>query len=97
MPWRTTTEASGTASVRPVTGKAEEQTSGHWHVLGKDPFRDDVFASGGLDDRMSRGGYLTAAEDLMAEAVPYPPGDGPIPAVRVFQFPVGHGEADAYA
>src|SRR3981189_965961 len=38
-------------------------------VLGKDPFRDDVLASGGLDDRMSRGGYLTAAEDLMAEAV----------------------------
>jgi arginine decarboxylase len=25
-------------------------------VLGKDPFRDDVLASGGLDDRMSRGG-----------------------------------------
>ncbi len=38
-------------------------------VLGKDAFRDDVLASGGLDDRMSRGGYLTAAEDLMAEAV----------------------------
>src|SRR5258707_8166209 len=38
-------------------------------VLGKDPFRDDILASGGLDDRMSRGGYLSAAEDLMAEAV----------------------------
>jgi arginine/lysine/ornithine decarboxylase len=38
-------------------------------VLGKDPFRDDVLASGGLDDRMSRGGYLSKAEDLMAEAV----------------------------
>jgi arginine decarboxylase len=38
-------------------------------VLGKDAFRDDVLASGGLDDRMSRGGYLRAAEDLMAEAV----------------------------
>jgi lysine decarboxylase len=38
-------------------------------VLGKDPFRDDVLASGGLDDRMSRGAYLSAAEDLMAEAV----------------------------
>src|SRR3954465_13695326 len=38
-------------------------------VLGKDPFRDDVVASGGLDDRMSRGGYLSQAEDLMAEAV----------------------------
>src|SRR3954453_5738746 len=38
-------------------------------VLGKDPFRDDVVASGGLDDRMSRGGFLSQAEDLMAEAV----------------------------
>jgi arginine decarboxylase len=38
-------------------------------VLGKDPFRDDVLASGGLDDRMSRGRYLSAAEDLMADAV----------------------------
>lgn len=38
-------------------------------VLGKDPFRDDVLASGGLDDRMSRGGFLSRAEDLMAEAV----------------------------
>jgi arginine decarboxylase len=38
-------------------------------VLGKDPFRDDVLASGGLDDRLSRGGYLSDAEDLMAQAV----------------------------
>ena len=38
-------------------------------VLGKDPFRDDVLASGGLDDRMSRGGFLSQAEELMAEAV----------------------------
>src|SRR3954464_15102021 len=38
-------------------------------VLGKDPFRDDVVASGGLDDRLSRGGFLSDAEDLMAEAV----------------------------
>jgi arginine decarboxylase len=38
-------------------------------VLGKDPFRDDVLASGGLDDRLSRGGYLSDAEQLMAEAV----------------------------
>jgi arginine decarboxylase len=26
-------------------------------VLGKDPFRDDVLASGGLDDRMSRAAF----------------------------------------
>jgi lysine decarboxylase len=38
-------------------------------VLGKDPFRDDVLSSGGLDDRMSRGGFLSTAEDLMADAV----------------------------
>ncbi|MGE2729743.1 aminotransferase class I/II-fold pyridoxal phosphate-dependent enzyme [Mycolicibacterium vaccae] len=38
-------------------------------VLGKDPFRDDVLASSGLDDRMSRGGFLSRAEELMADAV----------------------------
>ncbi|MCW2655339.1 MAG: ornithine decarboxylase [Mycobacterium sp.] len=38
-------------------------------VLGKDPFRDDVLATGGLDDRMSRGRYLAHAEELMADAV----------------------------
>ncbi len=39
------------------------------HVLGRDPFRADVLASGGLDDRLSRNGYLSRAEELMAEAV----------------------------
>ncbi len=39
-------------------------------VLGKEPFRDEVLASGGLDDRMSRGKYLPHAEELMAEAGP---------------------------
>ncbi|MEH3139456.1 MAG: ornithine decarboxylase [Mycobacterium kyogaense] len=38
-------------------------------VLGVDPFRSDVLASGGLDDRRSRGGYLSDAEELMADAV----------------------------
>lgn len=38
-------------------------------VLGKDPFRNDVLASAGLDDRLSRGKYLPRAEDLMADAV----------------------------
>ncbi|HEY2260749.1 MAG TPA: hypothetical protein VGH45_13595 [Solirubrobacteraceae bacterium] len=38
-------------------------------VMGTDPFRDDLLASGGLDDRSSSGGYLTEAEQLMAEAV----------------------------
>ena len=38
-------------------------------VLGMDPFRDDVLATGGLDDRMSRGKVLARAEELMAEAV----------------------------
>lgn len=38
-------------------------------VLGLDPFRSDVLASGGLDDRKSRNGYLSRAEQLMAEAV----------------------------
>jgi lysine decarboxylase len=38
-------------------------------VLGREPFRDDVLASGGLDDRASSNGYLAHAEQLMAEAV----------------------------
>ncbi|PQP53062.1 ornithine decarboxylase, partial [Mycolicibacterium austroafricanum] len=38
-------------------------------VLGVEPFRSDVLASGGLDDRRMRGGFLATAEELMADAV----------------------------
>jgi arginine/lysine/ornithine decarboxylase len=38
-------------------------------ILGAEPFRDDVLASAGLDDRASSGGYLKRAETLMADAV----------------------------
>ncbi|HZE18431.1 MAG TPA: ornithine decarboxylase, partial [Mycobacterium sp.] len=38
-------------------------------VLGSDPFRSDVLASGGLDDWRSTGEYLQQAETLMADAV----------------------------
>jgi len=38
-------------------------------VMGSEPFRGDVLASAGLDDRSSSHGYLKAAEALMAEAV----------------------------
>ena len=38
-------------------------------VLGAQPFRDDVLASGGLDDRRMSNNYLKRAESLMAEAV----------------------------
>ncbi len=38
-------------------------------VLGVDPFRDDVLATSGLDDRSSSGGFLKRAEQLMADAV----------------------------
>jgi arginine decarboxylase len=38
-------------------------------VLGLDPFRADVLATGGLDDRRSSNGYLGKAEALMADAV----------------------------
>lgn len=38
-------------------------------VLGEQPFADDLLASGGLDDRLSRNEYLLHAEQLMAEAV----------------------------
>jgi arginine decarboxylase len=38
-------------------------------VLGHDPFRSDVLASAGLDDRSSSGGFLKRAEQLMADAV----------------------------
>lgn len=38
-------------------------------VLGEEPFRDDLLASAGLDDRSSSGGFLKRAEQLMADAV----------------------------
>jgi len=38
-------------------------------VLGREPFRDDVLASNGLDDRRSSGRFLARAEELMADAV----------------------------
>lgn len=38
-------------------------------VLGEQPFRDDLLASGGLDDRRMSNNYLKDAEALMADAV----------------------------
>ncbi len=38
-------------------------------ALGKDAFRSDVLATAGLDDRTSSHGYLSRAEELMADAV----------------------------
>ncbi|WP_238420440.1 aminotransferase class I/II-fold pyridoxal phosphate-dependent enzyme [Gordonia sp. 'Campus'] len=38
-------------------------------VIGADAFAADLLASGGLDDRRMRGGYLSDAENLMAQAV----------------------------
>jgi arginine/lysine/ornithine decarboxylase len=38
-------------------------------VLGLDPFRSDLLATSGLDDRASSGGVIKRAQDLMAEAV----------------------------
>lgn len=38
-------------------------------ILGTEPFRDDLLASGGLDDRKSSNSYLARAEELMADAV----------------------------
>ena len=38
-------------------------------MTGGEPFRDDVLASGGLDDRRSRGRFLAHAEELVADAV----------------------------
>jgi arginine decarboxylase len=38
-------------------------------VLGREPFRADVLASGGLDDWRSGGQYLEQAQELMADAV----------------------------
>ncbi len=38
-------------------------------VLGEEPFRADVLATGGLDDRKTSGELLSRAEQLMAEAV----------------------------
>ncbi len=38
-------------------------------ILGDDPFRGDVLATSGLDDRQSSGGFVAEAEELMADAV----------------------------
>lgn len=38
-------------------------------VLGSGPFRSDLLATSGLDDRTSSNGYLQTAQQLMAEAV----------------------------
>jgi lysine decarboxylase len=38
-------------------------------VLGRDPFRADVLARGGLDDWRAGGGFLAEAQALMADAV----------------------------
>lgn len=38
-------------------------------VLGREPFHDDILASGGLDDWRSTGRYLSDAQELMADAV----------------------------
>ncbi|MGV0585198.1 ornithine decarboxylase [Mycobacteroides chelonae] len=38
-------------------------------VLGTEPFRSDLLASGGLDDRRASGRFLARAESLMADAV----------------------------
>jgi arginine decarboxylase len=38
-------------------------------VLGDQPFRDDLLATNGVDDRRSRNAYLSRAEELMADAV----------------------------
>jgi arginine/lysine/ornithine decarboxylase len=38
-------------------------------ALGQDAFRSDVLATAGLDDRTSSHGYLSRAEELMADAV----------------------------
>src|SRR5438105_13870446 len=37
-------------------------------VMGLDPFRDDVLASAGLDDRSSSGAYLQQAGGVRADA-----------------------------
>jgi arginine decarboxylase len=38
-------------------------------AIGRDAFRSDVLATAGLDDRKSSHGYLSRAEELMADAV----------------------------
>lgn len=45
---------------------ADERVLG---VLGREPFRADVLASGGQDDWRSRGRFLADAQELMADAV----------------------------
>lgn len=55
------------------TPPAHRQSRGVDHrvlgIIGEQSFQADLLISGGLDDRLSRNGYLTTAEQLMAEAV----------------------------
>ena len=56
-------------SVYQLPLKLTDQREYRAKVLGSDSFRSDVLASGGLDDRKSSNGYLSRAEQLMADAV----------------------------
>ena len=62
MQWNCTGLPAGT----PTGAGADPRTRA---ALGQDAFRSDVLATAGLDDRTSSHGYLSRAEELMADAV----------------------------
>jgi len=69
MRGRTITELTDTDSPRPGHRQGRGTDPRVVDVLGADPFRSDLLANSGLDDRLARGGYLADAEELMADAV----------------------------
>jgi arginine decarboxylase len=69
MHWRTITRLTGTGSRRRGTGRGRGADPRTRTVIGQDAFGSDVLATAGLDDRKSSHGYLSRAEELMADAV----------------------------
>jgi arginine/lysine/ornithine decarboxylase len=69
MRWPNTVGSIATGLPRPGSVRAAASITRVLDVLGREPFRDDVLASGGLDDRRISNRYLKRAEDLMADAV----------------------------
>ena len=64
-----TTRATGTDFPPPGHRQGHGADPRTITAIGHDTFRSDMLATAGLDDRTSSHGYLSQAEELMADAV----------------------------